>query len=353
MTNIEMMRKRLEYHGGVKQEDRMIQDKYRTLQKTLQYSYQGCDVQLIQPYSMCYKEDPRANTNVIEENRIWRALINPDKTKQDYDDKILSIDYKSGFGPGDVFRWKTWNKKIMDGMPVDEDDQSTSWLIYLPALNEDAYFRAEIRLCRYIIKFRDINGVPKYTWAAIRGPVETQIESIQKNQDRVNVPNLTLNILLPRNEDTLFAFDRYMRFLFAGRAWKVLTHNSISTKNIIEITAGEDFINEDKDDKENELIDGLVIQPVDPNPPAIDSILGQTFIIPKRKEIYEVCHSSGQWSVKTASGAMPPVYVEPIKDNNKNDVAITWNKAVSGEFILVWTDGALTLEKTIVVESLF
>jgi hypothetical protein len=35
-----------------------------------------------------------------------RALINPDKVKQDYDDKILSIDYSSGVEPGDVFEWK-------------------------------------------------------------------------------------------------------------------------------------------------------------------------------------------------------------------------------------------------------
>lgn len=347
------MRRRLEYHGGVRQEDRMIQDKYRTLQKTLQYSYQGCDVQLIQPYDVCYEDDPRANANIIKKNKVWRALINPDKTKQDYDDKILSIDYKSDFGPGDVFRWRVWNKKTMDNGNIEEDDQSTSWLIYLPALNEDAYFRAEIRLCRYIIKFKDINGVPKYTWAAIRGPVETQIDSIQKNQVRIDVPNLTLNILMPRNDETLSAFDRYKRFFFAGRVWKVFTHNSISVKNVIEITAGEDFINEDEDDQKNELVDGLVIETVDPNPPAIDSILGQTFILPKRKEIYKVNHSGGCWSVKTTSGCVPPVYVEPIESNGENDVAITWNKAVSGEFILVWTDGSLTLEKTVIVESLF
>lgn len=353
MTNLEMMRKRLMSQGGIKQEDRMIKDKWRTLQKTLQYSYQGCSVQLIQPYNECYCEDPRANGDIIEENPVWRALINPDKTKQDYDDKILSIDYDSGFGPGDVFKWKVWNKKMMDGKITSEDEQSTSWLIYLPALNEDAYLRAEIRLCRYIIKFKDVNGVPKYTWAAIRGPVETQIESIQKNQNRVNDPNLTLNILMPRNDDTLLAFDRYMRFIFAGRAWKVLTHNSISTKNIIEITAGEDFINEDKDDKENELIDGLVIEPVDPNPPANDVILGETFILPKRKELYEVTHPGGHWSVDTTSGCRPPIYVEPTNEDGKNGAWVTWNKAVSGEFILVWTDGSITLEKSIIVQSLF
>nr|DAN98361.1 MAG TPA: hypothetical protein [Caudoviricetes sp.] len=34
-------------------------------------------------------------------------------------------------------------------------------------------------------------------------------------------PNLSLNILMPRNEKTIHAFDRYSEFLFAGRCWKV------------------------------------------------------------------------------------------------------------------------------------
>jgi hypothetical protein len=47
---------------------------------------------------------------------VHRALINPDKTKMDYDDKIISIDYNSDFKSGDVFEWVGTN---------------TYWLIYL------------------------------------------------------------------------------------------------------------------------------------------------------------------------------------------------------------------------------
>ena len=81
-------------------------------------------MQLIQPYSKC--ED-------LADSQIHRALINPDKTKQDYDDKILSIDYGI-LELGDVFKWVGTN---------------THWIIYLQALTEDAYFRGEIRLCKY------------------------------------------------------------------------------------------------------------------------------------------------------------------------------------------------------------
>lgn len=351
MSNLELMRKRLEFQGGIAQEDRMIKGKYNTFLKALKYSYQACDVQLIQHWNKCYEDDYDPNSALIRNNPICRALINPDKTKQDYDDKILSIDYNHGFGPGDVFRWVIRNKRIIDGVEIEsDDDRYTSWLIYLPALNEDAYFRSEIRICRYIIKFKDEQGKTKYTWAAIRGPVETQIDSIQKNQIRLDVPNLTLNILLPRNDDTLPIFDRYTRFLFAGRAWKVSTSDSISMRNIIEITAIEDYINEDKDDQEHEIVDGLIIETVDPNPPNKDSILGETFIMPNTRQIYEVSHSGGTWNVKTKNGECPPVYVEPIDERH---VAITWRKVVSGEFILAWSNQHVTLEKTIIVESLF
>ena len=40
-----------------------------------------------------------------ESKKPVRALINPNKLKQDYDDKIISIGYEFGFKVGDVFEW--------------------------------------------------------------------------------------------------------------------------------------------------------------------------------------------------------------------------------------------------------
>jgi hypothetical protein len=39
MNNLDMMGKRLNFLGGVRQEDRMIQGKLQTLQRVLAYSY--------------------------------------------------------------------------------------------------------------------------------------------------------------------------------------------------------------------------------------------------------------------------------------------------------------------------
>lgn len=328
MNNLNMMRKRLEWQGGIQQEDRMIKDKWRTFQKTLMYSYQGCNVQMAQKHSdVIAAADYQPLLDELPQT--FRALINPDKVKQEYDDKILSIDYSTGFEPGDIFTW------------VNTD---THWIIYTQQLTEDAYFRGEIRRCRHMIKFKDEEGNVWATWAAIRGPVETQIDSIQKNQQRVDEPNLSLNILMPQNEKTTWAFERYQEFIFAGRCWRVKAPDTISMKNVIEINAEEYYINRDTDDMENEVVDGLVITPEDPSPQS--GIEGLTFIKPNMPAIYTVDVADGLWTVSRDT----PVTLDIIDDKT---VSVKWNKMVSGQFVLTWVKNTETREKTIVVESLF
>lgn len=324
------MRMRLEWQGGIHQEDRMIKDKWRTLQRALKYSYQACTIQKVQAYNETLPYDWQNSS--IPDNIDYpfdRALINPDKVKQDYDDKIISINHELGYEPGDVFEWKKTD---------------TYWIIYLQEITEDAYFRGEIRRCRYRINFKDEEGNWISTWAAIRGPVETQINSIQKNQERIDEPNLSLNILMPRNDKTLQAFERYKKFIFADRAWRVEALDSISMKNIIEVNAEEYYINEETDDVENEIAGGLVIEPINPTPDS--GIHGETFIKPKISAVYEVDEPNGEWKV------LEKVPVTVCPSGNKS-VTVIWNKVVSGQFTLQWVKGNSILEKTIVVESLY
>lgn len=329
MNNLELMRKRLEYQGGIYQEDRMIQGKLWTMHHALLYSYQACTIQKVQSYNEVLPAD-WINTDIDTSPYPYdRALINPDKIKQDYDDKILSIDHELNYNPGDVFEWKKTD---------------SYWIIYLQELSEDAYFRGEIRRCRHRIKFIDNNGNWCSTWAAIRGPVETQINSIQKNQIRVDTPNLSLNILMPRNDITLQAFDRYKEFLYAGKCWRVEAPDSISMKNIIEVNAEEYYVDPSTDDESKEMKNGLVIQPIDPTP--ISDIKGETWIKPKIAEIYSIDDQAGRWCIKEEV----PVSIKQI--DNKS-ISLVWNKAVSGQFTLQWKKNGIVKEKTIVVESLY
>lgn len=329
MNNLDLMRTRLEWEGGIHQEDRMIKDKWKTLQKALLYSYQACTVQKIQPYNEVLGAEWE-NMEKDDSNYPYdRALINPDKVKQDYDDKIISIDYEKNYGPGDVFEWKKTN---------------SYWIIYTQELTEDAYFRGEIRRCRHRIKFKDGQGNWCSTWAAIRGPVETQIDSIQKNQIRIDRPNLSLNILMPRNKETLHAFDRYSEFLFAGRCWRVEAPDSISMKNIIEVNAEEDYINKDTDAIEESMKNGLVFEPIDETPDT--EIKGLTWIKPNLEEIYTIDRQGGRWCILDNA----PVDIKVI---GVNKIKLLWKKMTSGQFTLQWSDGKEVIQKVIVVESLY
>lgn len=329
MINLEMMRKRFEWQGGIHQEDRMIRDKQRTLHRALLYSYQAASIEMVQKNSEVLELDP---FGVDVDMGIFgevRALINPDKVKQDYDDKIVSIDYEHGYEPGDVFEWKK---------------TGTQWIIYTQEITEDAYFRGEIRRCRYKIRFKDQDGNWCATYAAIRGPVETQINSIQKNQERIDVPNLSLNILMPRNEKTLHAFDRYSEFIFAGKCWRVEAPDSISMKNIIEVNAEENYWNDTTDDLEKEMKDGLVFEPADPTPDS--KIIGETFIKPKIAATYSVDVADGEWKILEDVPAC-------LRVIGNQTATVTWNKTTSGQFTLQWVKDNDVREKVVVVESLY
>ena len=299
--------------GGNRQQERMIKDKRRSLDHALWYSYQAANV---------VKTD-------AEDRSPVRALINPNKLKPDYDDKILSVGYEYNFTTGTVFEWL---------------GTGSYWICYLQDLTELAYFRANIRRCSYEIAWEDDNGYHK-TYAAVRGPVETKINFIQKHGISVDVPNHSLNILLPKNEDTMSYFQRYKKFYLQGdpTCWRVEATDWISSPGILEVVACEYYANETEDDIDAGIVGGLITPPENPN--GMEQILGDTFI--KVKKEYEFVFDgtlSSVWKVDKKY----PVTVTPDR-NDPRRVRIKWESSYSGQFELCYGDYI----KTIVVESLF
>ena len=147
MNNLKNMFTRLSNRGGQVQQDRMIKDKQRTLERAVKYSYQGAQIQL------------------VNSEEIVPALMNPNKLLADYDEKTVSVEFDHGFKTGEVFRWINPSMKNGD----------TYWLIYLQDLTELAYFRADVRRCSYQISWIDGNGEVKKTYIAIKGPREQKI----------------------------------------------------------------------------------------------------------------------------------------------------------------------------------
>jgi hypothetical protein len=74
---------------------------------------------------------------------VARALVNPNKLTMDYDNKILSVGYEYDYKPGDIFKWL---------------NTDTYWIVYLQDLTELAYFRGDIRKCRYTISWKGEDG---------------------------------------------------------------------------------------------------------------------------------------------------------------------------------------------------
>ena len=300
----------LEHFGGLPQHDRMVNDKYRSFQRALYYSYQ------------------RAFITPLGQEESVRALINPNKVKQDYDDKIVSVDYKYNLEPGTVFKW---------------EDTQTYWLIYLQELTELAYFRGDIRRCKHTVNWKDEDGKVHSTYIAVRGPVETKINSIQKSGDSVDVPNHSLNILMPKNEFTQSYFKRYAKFYLQedqSICWRVEGFDSISMPGIIEINAVEYYINENEDSEG--IAGNLVISPIEEDVDTISPIKGEILIKPKISYIY-TCEEAGAWSIVEKD---VPVELTLLEDNS---VKIKWMKTHSGMFTIKC--GAV--ERVIVVESLF
>lgn len=314
MNNLELLKLRARHANNDRQRDRMVLDKLKSFHRALLYSYQTAWI----------KKDGVENAEYV------RALINPDKVKFDYDEKIVSVDFLHNFKPGDTFEWQ---------------NTGTHWIILKQELTELAYFRGNIRRCQYLEAVDPDTKETVGFWAAIRGPVETKLNTIQKAGIIADVPNLTLNIYLPKTDQTVRMFDRYFIFKFEKRHWKVTAPDSISTPGILEITAIEDYECNHDD---------LIIEKTDPNPPAETefTITGDSFVKPLTASTYSIPEviPGYEWSISLSSDNkdIEDVLVWDISAD-KMSITVTWTHMVSGSYSVAYGEQ----KKTVIVESLF
>ena len=318
MNSLDLMQAR--FRRGQSQQDRMIKDKKESLERVLWYSYQGADVR-------------KLGSETVE-----RALINPNRVKQDYDDKTISIGYEHGYKPGTIFDWV---------------QTKTKWLIYLQDLTELAYFKGNIRKCNYQITWKNEKGNKCITYAAVTGPSEKKIDTTVKESVSLDVPNHSLIMMLPATKEVLSYFKRYSKFYIqplkegdSPICWRVEATDTISMPGILEITAYEYYINEQKDNVEEGIVDAWGEKIPEPQSTVIK---GDIFIKPKQSYTYEYTgEEDAEWSV---NDSRLPIKIQP----NGKEVTITWTTTYTGQFVLQYgkTQDTTIAEKTIVVESLF
>ena len=312
MSGLENLNKRLNYRGG-NAEGRLLKDKSWSLNKALLYSYQSATIALQD------KENPELFT------REFRALINPNKNKPDYDNKILSIQYKdiqlnkdrkgktsegkedTLIKPGDVFYWKETN---------------TYWIVYLEDIEERAYFRAEIYRCEKEIEINNRKYKVYY-----RGPVETTIQWNQKKGDSWNDLNYSAIIYITKNQDTLDFFHRFATIKIDNKNWKVTAINTDTGDGIIKVNLKEEYSNsiEDAALKEKEELEKNDSQ----QPPQDFYIKGKTELYPYDTATYTIVGSNnGQWVINTKKAKILSY------DDNTVTIEITTGK--SGNFDLIY-----------------
>lgn len=303
MNGLDNLKTRLNYYGGSK-ERRLIKDKLRSLKKAM-YSYQG-------------------QTAILEDGREFKCLINPNKLNPDYDNKILSIPYRDiclnkgrlgktseaeeelGIKSGDIISWKETN---------------TKWIIYLPFLEEVAYFRAEIRKCE---AQAELNG--KKYWIYIRGPVETTIQWNKKNNTAWNDLNNTLVFYITKNEETLDFFHRFKLLKIEGQTWEVQGTNIFYGEGIIKVTVKEYYENPLQDyyeEREKEKKEDSTTE---------SDIAGDVEVYPYDIKEYSLKgdFKEGTWSINNNKAK-----IIEIKDNSVIVEVVTGK---SGEFILTYSE---------------
>lgn len=300
---LDHMQKRLNSRGGTDQWVRMREDKLRGLKKSLLSSYQSAIVQkydvnnntlannlisiitllqdkqelsqsqnlfldkIEQQYSFILKDRTSISyinqlNNIVNQvttsQPLFRCLINHDKLKVDYEDKIISIPFEeppigsvdpieTNFHNGTVFKWVHGNKE--DWTP------NTYWIVYMQYSEETAYFRAEIRKADEQIEIITIddqgneNSVSYRGW--MTGPNETSVLWNTKRGVTWNDMNYTKLLYITKDENTLAFFQRFDRIIINGKPWQVQAYNeSYSTsKNkgedsgIIRVALKETYVN--------------------------------------------------------------------------------------------------------------
>lgn len=309
MSGLENLQTRLQYKGGEKQLDRMKHSKVNTLKRALLYSYQS-------------------QTAILSDGREFRCLINKDKTKIYSDDKVISIPFEDiclnekeltgvpigkyktsegtqiiGMKPGDVFTWKETN---------------TDWIVYLQRLEETAYFRAEIRNCKYTL---DIDGKTYKVFA--RKKALGEIPWHTSKEISWNDLDYSLEMYLTKDDITKNKYKRFDIIELDDRPWEVQAVDAMSVDGIVMVALKEYY--------RNSIEEAVKEEQAEIPTPEVDTrlphITGDTEVYPYDTKVYTINGiTGGSWSLDSKKAK--------IVSQTEESVTIEVTTGRSGEFEL-------------------
>lgn len=220
------MKQRASYTGYDAADGRNVDGKYKSFAAALKNSYQAEWITL---------------DKGSENERRWRCLINASRLTEQFDKKVISIDFESGIEEGTVFWWDRTNRY---------------WIVNLQQHTEEAYFRGTITRADYTI---DIEGHPY--WVSVRGPVETATVWNQKHGIAWNDLNYSIVISIAKDSRTVPYFSRHnvvkMKLFYPDAEtgetveewhnWKVVATDKYSEEKMMQVYLDEWYDNEAED----------------------------------------------------------------------------------------------------------
>ena len=226
MSALDRMKTRVSFTDYDAADGRFVADKYRSFKYALNHSYQAEWITLNKGF---------------ENEARWRCLINPSRLTEQFDKKVISIDFESGIEEGTVFWWDRTNRY---------------WIVDLQQHTEEAYFRGTITRADYTI---DVNG--KTYWISIRGPVETTTDWDQKHGWIWNSLNYSMALKIAKDSNTVNYFTRHQKvkmklsypdaetgeLIEEWHNWKVVATDKYSEEKIMEVYLKEWYDNEMED----------------------------------------------------------------------------------------------------------
>lgn len=226
MSSLDRMRQRADYKGYDAADGRNVSGKYKSFAAALCNSYQAEWITL---------------DKGKENERRWRCLINPSRLTEQFDKKVISIDFESGVDEGTVFWWDRTNRY---------------WIVSLQQHTEEAYFRGIIARCDYEM---DIDGETYFI--SLTGPNETDTVWNQKHGIAWNDLNYSMKVEITKDSRTVNYFTRHqvvkMKLSYPDvetgetieewHNWKVVATDKYSQEKLIEVYLKEWYDNEAED----------------------------------------------------------------------------------------------------------
>lgn len=155
--------------------------------------------------------------------------------------------------------------KLPEGATFTIKDNKTLTTHYWLILHREihsyyGYFKYKVIELNRLIKYINDNGELKEIPVYINGSGESDLQDYFKivNKNLVELPDKTLNLILPKNLD----FKKDLRFIIEGEAWKYVDSDKISIPGVYYTTIKKTLIDESSDLTNSEIADAKKINTV-------------------------------------------------------------------------------------------